>query len=72
MTEVHDLVYHGNGGFTYYDVYSMPIKYRKYHIQKINEYIEKRNEAEEKALKKSTLSNSNSPTRPNIPQADYT
>lgn len=72
MTEVHDLVYHGQGGFPYDQVYNMPIKYRKYHIQKINEYLEKKSEAEEESMKKSQGSLTKSLSKPNIPQADFT
>ena len=72
MAEVHDLVYHGRGGFPYETVYNMPITYRKYHIQKINEYLEKKSEAEEKATKSVSSSPNKSPSRPNIPQADFT
>ena len=68
MGEVHDLVYHGHGGFSYTEVYNMPVQYRKYHIQKINEHVEKLNEAQEKAQGKAQ--NINSPAKPNIPQAD--
>ena len=42
MSEVHDLVYHGRGGFPYETVYNMPITYRKYHIRKIQEYLDKK------------------------------
>lgn len=48
MSEIHDLVYHGNGGFIYSEVYNMPIQTRKFHIRKINDYIEKQNEQYEK------------------------
>lgn len=72
MTEVHDLVYHGNGGFIYSEVYNMPIQIRKFHIRKINDHIEKQNEEYEKAQGKNTMSNSSKqPARPNIPQADF-
>lgn len=72
MAEVHDLVYHGRGGFPYDTVYNMPIPYRKYHIQKINEYLEKKAEAEEKAIKQSSVSSKKPLSKPNIPQADFT
>ena len=73
MSEVHDLVYHGRGGFPYDTVYNMPIMYRKYHIQKIQEYLDKKAEAEEQAMKKSATPSSNkSISRPNVPQADFT
>jgi hypothetical protein len=51
MTEVHDLVYHGGGGFIYSEVWNMPISNRRYHIHKINEFLKKKAEAEEKASK---------------------
>ena len=38
FTQIHDLVYHGGGGFLHSEVYNMPIWMRRYHIQKINEY----------------------------------
>jgi hypothetical protein len=71
MAEVHDLIYHGRGGFPYDTVYNMPIVYRRYHIQKIQEYLDKKSEAEEKAQQKSTSSKP-SVSKPNIPQADFT
>lgn len=51
MNEVHDLVYHGGGGFIYSEVWQMPIMTRRYHIRKINEFLQKKAEAEEKAMK---------------------
>ena len=71
MAEVHDLVYHGRGGFPYDQVYNMPIPYRRYHIQKINEYLEKKAEAEEKS-RSSSPKPSNKISKPAIPQADFT
>ena len=47
--EVHDLSYHGGGGFSYSEVYSMPIYLRRYSIRRINEHLEKQKEAQEKA-----------------------
>jgi len=63
MEEVHDLTYHGGGGFIYSDVWNMPIMTRRYHIRKINEFLEKKAEAQEKAMK----SNSNT-----VSARDYT
>jgi hypothetical protein len=50
MEEVHDLVYHGGGGFIYSDVWVMPIMTRRYHIRKINDFLQKKADAEEKAM----------------------
>lgn len=44
MTEIHDLVYHGGGGFIWSEVYDMPITTRRFHIRKINEFNEKQKE----------------------------
>jgi hypothetical protein len=41
-------VYHGGGGFIHSEVYNMPIWMRRYHIQKINEYNEKKQEQVDK------------------------
>ena len=51
MNEVHDLVYHGGGGFIYSEVWNMPVITRRYHIRKINDFLQKKAEAEEKASK---------------------
>lgn len=47
--EVHDLTYHGGGGFTYSEVYNMPIYLRRYSIRRINEHLEKQKKAQEEA-----------------------
>jgi len=54
FTQIHDLVYHGGGGFIHSEIYNMPIWMRRYHIQKINEYNKKQKEEIEKAQKGST------------------
>jgi len=49
--EVHDLTYYGGGGFTYSEVYNMPIYLRRYSINRINKHLEEKQEAQEKAQK---------------------
>ena len=70
---MHDLVYHGGGGFIHSEVYNMPVWLRRFHIQKINEHVKEENEAMEKA--NGNVSNSNSPNTvkgPNIsPSSNY-
>jgi hypothetical protein len=63
--QVHDLVFHGGGGFQYYDVYNMPIWLRTFHSQKISDFNKKQNDENEKAQKRAS-SNSNQVQRPNI------
>ena len=41
MTEVFELVYHGNGGFSWQNVWDMPISHRKFSLKKINEFLGK-------------------------------
>ena len=63
--EVHDLVYYGNGGFIYSEVYQMPIHIRRYHIRKIDVLHKKQNEELQKAREGSTTTSS-VPKMPNI------
>ena len=48
--EVHELTYHGGGGFTYSEVYNMPIYLRRYSLKKINDYLKAKQEAEKEAI----------------------
>lgn len=66
--EVHDLVYHGQGGFIYSEVYNMPIHIRRFHIRKVNDLHEERNKAQEDAMAKSQQSVKSIPKAPNIPK----
>lgn len=44
--EIFSLCYYGQGGFTWNEVYNLPIHLRRFYIKKVNEQIEKRNKAE--------------------------
>ncbi len=66
--EIHDLVYHGKGGFIYSEVYNMPIHLRRFHIRKINEVHEQQNKAHEDAMAKSQQATKSIPKMPNIPR----
>jgi len=52
FSQIHQIVFHGNGGYTWNDVYNMPIWLRKFTFQEIKDFFDKKNEAEEKAMKK--------------------
>lgn len=41
MQEIFELVYHGNGGFSWESVWNMPISHRKFSLRKINEFLGK-------------------------------
>ena len=64
FTQIHDLVYHGGGGFIHSEVYNMPIWMRRFHVQKISEFNRKQQEAREKQTRQQ--SNTDSIARPNI------
>jgi hypothetical protein len=71
FSQVHDLVFHGGGGFQYSDVYNMPVWLRTFHINKISEYNKKQNEEMERAKKGSTP-NKNRVFGPNVnPENTY-
>jgi len=42
---IHDIVYHGNGGFDWHTVYNMPIWLRNFTFKKIVDFIKQKNEA---------------------------
>lgn len=51
-SQLFDLIYHGNGGFTWNDVYHMPVWARKFYINKIIEFKQaEKKHAEESANK---------------------
>lgn len=48
---IHEIVYHGNGGYDWHTVYNMPIWLRTFTFNKIRDFVEKRAEEQEKAMK---------------------
>ena len=70
--QVHDLVFHGGGGFQYSEVYNMPIWLRTFHINKISEFNKEQNEQMEKSKKGSSPNQNNQIHGPNIsPENTY-
>lgn len=47
--EIFSLCYHGHGGFTWDEVYGLPIHLRRFYIKKVQEAIETKNKAEQDA-----------------------
>lgn len=54
--EVFSLCYHGQGGFTWEEVYNLPIHLRRFYIMEINKIIEERNKSESTQQKKNMAS----------------
>lgn len=52
FNQIHEIVFHGKGGYTWTDVYNMPIWLRRFTFSKIKDFYDQKNEAEEKAMKK--------------------
>ncbi len=65
MTEVFELTYHGGGGFTYTEVWNMDVPKRRFNLKKINEYLEKVQEARNNERKK--ITENTDPKSINIP-----
>ena len=45
LTEVHDVVFHGGGGYVWSEVYNMPIYLRKFTLNKLKQHFEQVKEA---------------------------
>jgi hypothetical protein len=51
FTQIHEIVFHGKGGYDYNIIYNMPIWLRNFTFHKINEFYEKENKMYEDAKK---------------------
>ena len=60
--QVFDLVYHGKG-FTYHEVYSMPVYLRHFYVRKIQHIYSEEKKAHEKSMREAK---SKQPKKPNI------
>lgn len=43
FTQIHDIVFHGNGGYDWHTVYEMPIWLRNFTLSKIKDYFDEQN-----------------------------
>ncbi len=59
MTECFELTYHGGGGFSWSEVWNMPIGTRRFNLKKINQHLEKieemRNDQQKKVTEKTDV-----------------
>jgi hypothetical protein len=70
FTQIHEIVYHGNGGYTWNDIYNMPIWLRRFTFRKIQDYINKQNEEMEKRQQSRSNTTKVDIAKPAI-QSDY-
>jgi len=61
--QIFDLVYHSKGGFTYNDVYAMPVYLRVFYIKKLQKIFSERNEDHEKAMRQARSRSSSKPSK---------
>jgi hypothetical protein len=59
FNQIHDLVFHGGGGFKHSEVYNMPIWMRMFHIHKINEHNKKVQADYDRANNRSNIGDDN-------------
>ena len=57
FTQIHDIVYHGNGGYDWETVYNMPLWLRRFTIKQIHTYINNINSSKEKDVVEQTRNN---------------
>ncbi len=68
FTQIHNIVFHGNGGYDWFTIYNMPIWLRKFTFHEINEYNKSQNKKAEESRKgkgkKSMVDSSGQVNRP--------
>jgi hypothetical protein len=69
FSEIHEIVFHGKGGYDWDTVYNMPIWLRKFTFNKMKEFYNKEQEAADEQNGVLTNKNVGEIARPNIPQS---
>ena len=54
FTQIHEIVFHGQGGYDWETVYNMPIWLRKFTFHKLKEHYDKQNETQNNDLSSQT------------------
>jgi len=44
FTQIHEIIFHGNGGYDWHTIYNMPIWLRKFTFSTIQDYYKKENQ----------------------------
>jgi len=73
FTQIHEICFHGNGGYDWNTIYNMPIWLRKFTFNKIQEYhneeTKKMNNAKNSGKQKSLIDSSGKVNSPEFAQA---
>ena len=64
FSQIHEIVFHGQGGYDWHTLYNMPIWLRNFTYKKLEEHYKKEQEAYNK--KTNTLKNTKEVHRPDI------
>ena len=64
FTQIHEIVFHGKGGYDWHTLYDMPIWLRNFTFKKIEEHYKKEQESYDK--NSNTLKNTKEISRPDI------
>jgi len=54
FNQIHEIVFHGQGGYDWNTVYNMPVWLRLYTFNRLKEWYDKQNEANNKTLDQQT------------------
>jgi len=65
FTQIHEMVFHGQGGYDYYTIYNMPIWLRNFTFNKIKEFYENQNQEQKKA--EASWTNKTNVPKPPVP-----
>ena len=68
FSQIHEIVFHGKGGYDWETVYNMPIWLRKFTFNKLKEFYDKEQEAADNQNNQLTNKSAGEIARPNIPQ----
>jgi hypothetical protein len=66
FSQIHEIVFHGKGGYDWDTIYSMPIWLRRFTFEKIKEFYEKEREESEKQQNLMSNKGKSNISRPNI------
>lgn len=63
LSEIWSLCFHTNGGFTFKEVYDMPIYMRRFFIKKTSKHFEEKDKAEKEHMEKAKRNQPKIPKR---------
>tara|TARA_R110000822_G_scaffold272247_1_gene394808 strand:- start:59 stop:379 length:321 start_codon:yes stop_codon:yes gene_type:complete len=71
FNNIHEIVFHGKGGYNWDTVYNMPLWLRKFTFNKIQSYYSEEAESKNNSTSKGTNFDLNSTPQPNIPKQAF-